>query len=403
MIADVEAKEQAAPETEAEPSKPIKPYWSDARRDLSVYQGDALELLAKLKPETFDLIFADPPYFLSSNGMTCQGGKWVSVNKGLWDKTVTFEEIHKFNLEWLGLCQRALKPNGAIWVSGTSHNIHSVGFALQTLGYKILNDIAWYKINPPPNLACRYFTHSVETLLWARKSPQARHTFNYKEMKAENGNKQMQSLWAIPSSEESETEEAEAEMEKNLWEILPPKKSEKRHGKHPTQKPEALLDRIIRSSSNKGDRILDPFMGSGTTGVVAARLGRGFVGIEQEGEYLDLAAIRMSEENQQLSITVLGGGGDTLNGTLRRSPFLTGARGTRFAPACRRLWCNGSHRRRIAYQQRLGGPCYRAALGTCSQFGPSPELRVVGTESRTGSQIAGWNLARQGNNGNYHD
>ena len=194
LIADAQAKEQAAPEAEA---KPIVPYWSDARRDLSVYQGDALELLAKLKPETFDLIFADPPYFLSSNGMTCQGGKWVSVNKGLWDKTVTFDEIHKFNLEWLGLCQKALKPNGAIWVTGTLHNIYSVGFALQTLGYKILNDIAWHKINPPPNLACRYFTHSVETVLWARKSPQARHTFHYAEMKAENGDKQMQSLWHI--------------------------------------------------------------------------------------------------------------------------------------------------------------------------------------------------------------
>ena len=273
-------------EPENAPAAPV-PVWKNETGDVRLYQGDALQLLARARPETFDLIFADPPYFLSSNGMTCQNGKMVSVNKGLWDKTITFEAMHEFNLEWLGLCRTLLKPDGALWVTGTLHNIYSVGFALQTLGYKILNDIAWYKVNPPPHLACRYFTHSVETVLWARKSPQSKHTFHYAQMKADNGNKQMQSL----------------------WHITPPKNSEKRFGKHPTQKPEALLDRIIRASTNPNDLILDPFMGSGTTGVVAARHNRRFVGFEQESEYIDLAIRRIDNEAQQLSITRLGGGG----------------------------------------------------------------------------------------------
>lgn len=222
----------------------------------------------------FDLIFADPPYFLSNNGITCQNGQMVSVNKGEWDKAATFEEIHAFNLQWLRECRRLLKPDGAIWVSGTSHNIFSVGYALQTLGFKVLNDIAWYKVNPPPNLACRYFTHATETVIWARRSPKSRHVFHYDAMKRDNGNKQMQSL----------------------WHIKPPAKSEKRYGKHPTQKPEALLDRILRASTNPGDLILDPFCGSGTTGVLCARLGRRFVGIEREIDYLQLAKRRIEQE-----------------------------------------------------------------------------------------------------------
>jgi site-specific DNA-methyltransferase (adenine-specific) len=128
------------------------PVFVDEKHGLRLYQGDAMELLRQARSEMFDLIFADPPYFLSNDGITCQAGKMVSVNKGVWDKATTFEEIHKFNLEWLKQCHRLLKPNGTIWVTGTSHNIYSVGFALQTLGYKILNDIAWYKVNPPPNL-----------------------------------------------------------------------------------------------------------------------------------------------------------------------------------------------------------------------------------------------------------
>jgi DNA modification methylase len=273
QLADAAAIADAVWETEMAEAVPT-PVFVDEKHGIRLYQGDALELLRRAKDETFDLIFADPPYFLSNDGITCQAGKMVSVNKGIWDKAATFEEIHKFNLEWLEQCRRLLKPNGTIWVTGTSHNIYSVGFALQTLGYKILNDIAWYKVNPPPNLSCRYFTHSTETILWARRTPKARHVFHYEEMKRENRNKQMQSL----------------------WHIKPPAPREKRYGKHPTQKPEALLDRILRASSNPHDMVLDPFCGSATTGVLCARLGRRFVGFEMETNYLEVAAKRISDE-----------------------------------------------------------------------------------------------------------
>lgn len=267
---------------EAEMPQPVpSPVFVDEKHGLRLYQGDALELLRQAKSEMFDLIFADPPYFLSNDGITCQAGKMVSVNKGIWDKATTFEEIYKFNLEWLEQCHRLLKPNGTIWVTGTSHNIYSVGYALQTLGYKILNDIAWHKVNPPPNLSCRYFTHATETILWARRSPKARHVFNYEEMKRENRNKQMQSL----------------------WHILPPRPHEKRYGKHPTQKPEALLDRIIRASSNPHDIVLDPFCGSGTTGVVCARLERSFVGIDLILDYLKVAIERIDDETKSRRLT----------------------------------------------------------------------------------------------------
>ncbi len=281
-LADAAAIADAVWETEMAEAVPT-PVFVDEKHGIRLYQGDALELLRRAKDETFDLIFADPPYFLSNDGITCQAGKMVSVNKGIWDKAATFEEIHKFNLEWLEQCRRLLKPNGTIWVTGTSHNIYSVGFALQTLGYKILNDIAWYKVNPPPNLSCRYFTHSTETILWARRTPKARHVFHYEEMKRENRNKQMQSL----------------------WHIKPPGLREKRYGKHPTQKPEALLDRILRASSNPHDMVLDPFCGSATTGVLCARLGRRFVGIDLILSYLDIGIARLRDElnSNQLELT----------------------------------------------------------------------------------------------------
>ena len=260
------------------------PVFVDEKHGLRLYRGDALELLRRAKDGVFDLIFADPPYVLSNDGITCQAGRMVSVNKGLWDKATTFEEMHRFNLEWLGECRRLLKPDGSIWVTGTAHNIHSVGYAMQTLGFKLLNDIAWYKVNPPPNLSCRYFTHATETILWARRDPKSRHTFHYEEMKRENRNKQMQSL----------------------WHIKPPGAREKRHGKHPTQKPEALLDRIIRASSNERALVLDPFCGSGTTGVVCARLGRRFIGIDLVLSYLEPAIKRLSDEvtSKQLSFSI---------------------------------------------------------------------------------------------------
>jgi site-specific DNA-methyltransferase (adenine-specific) len=235
--------------------------------------------LRRANSNTVDLIFADPPYFLSNDGVTCQSGKMVSVNKGGWDKLTSAGEMHEFNLAWLAECRRLLKPAGTIWVTGTSHNIHSVGFALQTLGFKILNDIAWHKVNPPPNLSCRYFTHATETILWARRDADARHKFNYAEMKRANAGKQMQSLWRIQ----------------------PPATREKRYGKHPTQKPEALLERILAASTDAGDLVVDPFCGSGTTAVACARAGRRFAGFELDEGYLKIAIKRVEDEVKEKS------------------------------------------------------------------------------------------------------
>jgi site-specific DNA-methyltransferase (adenine-specific) len=260
--------------------QPALPIYENKEHNLQLFQADTLRILRQLPQKSVDLIFADPPYFLSSGGITCQNGQMVSVNKGEWDQPTSLEATHQFNLDWLSACQDILKPNGTLWVSGTKHNIYSVGFALQTLGYKILNDIAWHKVNPPPNLSCRYFTHATETLLWAARDNASRHTFNYKEMKEDNQGRQMPSL----------------------WHITPPKPQEKRHGKHPTQKPEALLMRIVRACSQPGDVVLDPFSGSGTTGVVCARLNRQFIGVEREPEFNALAVARIKDEWLRLSL-----------------------------------------------------------------------------------------------------
>lgn len=259
---------------------PPPPFYASPDGRLRLYQADALELLRRMQGESVDMVFADPPYFLSNGGVTCVGGRMVRVDKGGWDKSQGITGDHNFNLLWLDQCRRILKPDGTLWVTGTSHNIHSVGYGLQVLGYKILNDIAWYKVNPPPNLACRYFTHATETILWAAKSAGSRHTFHYPLMKEQNGGKQMQSLWSI----------------------MPPGKSEKRHGKHPTQKPEALLMRIVAASTNPNELVLDPFCGSATTGVACARLGRRFIGIEREQEFLALAINRLAEEVRQVTL-----------------------------------------------------------------------------------------------------
>ena len=279
---------------------PPPPFYASPDDSLRLYQADALELLRRMADESVDMIFADPPYFLSNGGITCVNGRMVKVDKGGWDKSAGITGDHNFNLLWLAQCRRLLTPNGTLWVTGTSHNIHSVGYALQVLDYKILNDIAWYKVNPPPNLACRYFTHATETILWAAKSVKSRHTFNYAQMKQQNGGKQMQSL----------------------WQITPPGKSEKRHGKHPTQKPERLLERIVEASTHPGELVLDPFCGSATTGVACARLGRRFAGIEQETEHIELAKLRLEEEytmqkqrlnfDETVSETTVEGGGGSL-------------------------------------------------------------------------------------------
>lgn len=251
----------------------IEPYYETDTEMLIL--GDCFEILEQIESETFDMIFADPPYFLSNDGITCKGGEMVSVNKGEWDKASSFEEKHQFNRQWLKLCKRVLKKDGTIWVSGTLHNIYSVGVALEQEGFKIINNITWQKTNPPPNLACRCFTHSTETILWAQKNEkEARHLFNYQLMKEQNGGKQMKDVWTG---------------------ALTPQ-SEKAEGKHPTQKPLYLLKRIIEASTNEGDLILDPFCGSSTTGVAAKELKRCYVGIDCTEEFIELSQRRLSVE-----------------------------------------------------------------------------------------------------------
>ena len=256
---------------------PLNCVYRDDPHGIFLYQGDCLEVLdaiaAKHPDGCFDMIFADPPYFLSNGGITCHAGKMVKVHKGDWDRSKGPELNREFNTEWLKRCQRVLKPNGTIWVTGTHHVIFSVGYAMQQLGFKILNDIAWEKPNPPPNLSCRYFTHSTETILWAAKTEKSKHLFNYKVMKAVTG-KQMKTVWTMPA----------------------PGKSEKTFGKHPTQKPVALIERCILSSTKEGDRILDPFLGGGTTAVACVRNYRLFVGIELDYHHLKLAAKRTDRE-----------------------------------------------------------------------------------------------------------
>ena len=242
--------------------------------DFKLINNDTFKALQKFEDKAFDMIFADPPYFLSDNGITCSGGKMVSVNKGKWDKTLSVKEKHEFNKKWIKECYRILKDDGTIWISGTLHNIYSIGMALEEEGFKIINNITWQKTNPPPNLACKTFTHSTETILWAKKDlKKSKYTFNYDLMKELNDNKQMKDVWTTSLT----------------------KPSEKKQGKHPTQKPLEILDRIILASTKENDLILDPFCGSSTTGIAAAKLNRRYIGIDNEKEYLDLSIRRYNE------------------------------------------------------------------------------------------------------------
>ena len=256
-----------------------KPYFS--RKDFVLYEANCLKILEQLPENSVDMIFADPPYLLSNGGFTVHAGKMVSVNKGQWDVSNGVRKDFEFHLSWIEACHRVLKPGGTIWISGTYHSIYQCGFALQARHFHILNDIAWFKPNASPNLSCRFFTASHETLIWARKDKKAKHKFNYEAMK--NGdwpddflkkpNLQMRSVWAI----------------------YPPKKEEKKHTKHPTQKPIDLLVRIVMASTNKGDLILDPFAGSSTTGLAAVLNDRKFIGIDLEKKYLDLSIKRYKD------------------------------------------------------------------------------------------------------------
>ena len=250
----------------------LKPIFTSIDSSFSLYQGDCNELLPQMK-EKFDLIFADPPYFLSNDGLSIQNGKIVSVNKGEWDRGNEIEDIDNFNMKWIANAKIALKSTGSIMISGTYHNIFSLGRALQKLDFKILNIITWQKTNPPPNFSCRYLTHSTEQIIWARKSHKHKHIFNYEFLKALNGGKQMRDVWSFPA-------------------IAPWEKS---CGKHPTQKPLALLVRLLLMSSNENSLICDPFSGSSTTGIAANLLNRKFVGIEQESEFIEISVKRKKE------------------------------------------------------------------------------------------------------------
>lgn len=253
----------------------IVPFYKSSDRAFTIVHGDCFDILPQFDFK-FDMIFADPPYFLSNGGISYQAGKVVCVDKGEWDKGGTPESITEFNRKWLTLCREKLKENGTIWISGTHHNIFSIANVLTELGYKILNVITWAKTNPPPNISCRFFTYSTEFILWARKSPKVPHKYNYELMKAINDGKQMTDVWRLPAI--------------GRW--------EKSCGKHPTQKPLALLTRIILASTDENDWILDPFAGSSTTGIAANLCGRRFLGIEQELDFINLGKARRLEISQ---------------------------------------------------------------------------------------------------------
>lgn len=253
-----------------------KPYFTDD--EFTLFLGDCISVMDDLPAGSVDLIFADPPYNLSNGGFTCHAGKRAPVDKGDWDVSAGIEEDFAFHCAWIGACGRLLSRDGSIWISGTYHSIYACGFALQRLGFHILNDVCWFKSNAPPNLSARYFTASHETLLWAKKTRDARHTFNYRLVKEEEWpgdelkkpGRQMRTVWSIPS----------------------PRGAEKKMGRHPTQKPCALLKRIIVATSEEGNLVLDPFTGSSTTGLAAVATGRRFIGIDREQPFLDLSLAR---------------------------------------------------------------------------------------------------------------
>src|SRR5690625_232451 len=257
----------------------LKPYFKSDDKNFYLLHGDTMKLLPQFEHK-FDMVFADPPYFLSNDGISIQSGKVVSVNKGKWDKSKGFEFINDSNRQWLSLARDKMKENATIWISGTMHNIFSIGQILTELDFKILNTITWQKTNPPPNLSCRYFTHSTEFIIWARKNKKTPHYFNYELMKQLNGNKQMRDVWTLP---------AIARWEKSC-------------GKHPTQKPLSVLTRLILASTKPDAWILDPFAGSSTTGIAANLTNRRYLGIDQEELFLEISKNRKLEiENPRIA------------------------------------------------------------------------------------------------------
>jgi site-specific DNA-methyltransferase (adenine-specific) len=252
----------------------LTPFFKSENNDFCLLHGDSLEILSGFDFK-FDMVFADPPYFLSNGGLSVQNGEIVSVNKGDWDRSQGQNYLNDFNRKWLSLVRDKMKDNATIWISGTMHNIFSVGQLLTELGFKILNVITWEKTNPPPNFSCRYFTYSAEQIIWARKSEKTPHYFDYELMKELNVGRQMKDVWTLPAIQP--------------W--------EKSCGKHPTQKPLSVLTRIILASTKPGAWILDPFAGSSTTGIAANLWGRRFVGIDKEIEFLEMSRCRRMEFN----------------------------------------------------------------------------------------------------------
>ena len=237
-----------------------------------IHEGDCFKVLPGLAAGSVDCIITDPPYFLSNDGITCKGGKMVSVNKGKWDKADGFKDVYAFNYGWIEESYRVLKEGGTLWVSGTYHNIYIIGSIIQEFkDFRILNNITWVKTAPPPNLSCRFFTHSTETILWIRKGKKAKHFFDYGLMKQINDGKQMKDVWLIGR----------------------PKKAELQFGKHPTQKPEELFERMMLASTQENDLVLDMFNGSGTTGVVAVRNNRNYIGIDIDKQFIDITKKRI--------------------------------------------------------------------------------------------------------------
>ena len=259
------------------------------QQNFKLYHSDCVDLLNSIPEESVDMVFADPPYLLSNDGFSVHAGKRVSVNKGKWDRSEGLAKDFEFQLAWIKAVRRVLKPNGTIWISGTYHSIYQCGYALQLADFHLLNDIAWFKPNASPNLSCRYFTASHETLLWARKDKQSKHTFNYEIMKFHD--------WS-----DDKLKKPGSQM-RSVWSITTPKANEKNFGKHPTQKPLSLLNRIILASTNEGDLVLDPFTGSSTTGISAHSLGRQFIGIDVQKKYLNLSIQRFEELNNILPFT----------------------------------------------------------------------------------------------------
>ncbi len=244
-----------------------------------VLRGDCLDVMRELPDACADLIFADPPYNLQLDGdLFRPNNTIVDGVKQAWDKFTSFESYDRFTRAWLAQCRRLLKPNGAIWVIGSYHNIFRLGTALQDLGFWLLNDVVWLKTNPMPNFKGKRFTNAHETLIWAARSAEARYTFNYESMKAFNDDLQMRSDWFVPICSGPER-----------------LKDDDGRKAHPTQKPEALLARVVLASTKPGDLIIDPFFGTGTTGAVAKRLGRRFIGVERDEDYAKAAETRIAQ------------------------------------------------------------------------------------------------------------